>query len=137
MDAPFSSRFRSGFASVEVDETKHGGASGPVGLGPAGWRLRARPVNRAASGQAAAKASRTREAVSVTRAAILIRRSRRVVNSAVASGCSWGMASRRAALYRRATGGLVAAAGALRMGDLPAAVRGAVKDDDIVELLPP
>jgi 2-methylisocitrate lyase-like PEP mutase family enzyme len=40
-----------------------------------------------------------------------------------------------AALYRRAMGGLVAAADALRVGDLPAAVRGAVTDDDIVELL--
>jgi 2-methylisocitrate lyase-like PEP mutase family enzyme len=41
-----------------------------------------------------------------------------------------------AALYRRAMGGLVAAAEALRAGDLPAAVRGAVPGRDIGELLP-
>jgi 2-methylisocitrate lyase-like PEP mutase family enzyme len=41
-----------------------------------------------------------------------------------------------AALYRRAMGGLVAAAEALRAGDLPAAVRGTVPGGDIVELLP-
>ena len=41
------------------------------------------------------------------------------------------------ALYRRAMGGLVAAAEALRTGDLPIAVRGAVPGRDLVELLPP
>jgi len=41
-----------------------------------------------------------------------------------------------AALYRRAMGGLVVAAEALRAGDVPAAVRGAVPGRDIVELLP-
>src|SRR5664279_4840343 len=70
------------------------GGAGPAGHGPAGRKLRTRPLNRSASGQAAAKAMRTRVAISVMRAAILIRRMRRVVNWAVASGCGLGMASR-------------------------------------------
>ena len=41
------------------------------------------------------------------------------------------------ALYRRAMGGLVEAAEALRTGDLPAAVRGIVPGSDLIELLPP
>ena len=41
------------------------------------------------------------------------------------------------ALYRCAMGGLAAAAEALRAGDLPLAVRGAVPGRDLVELLPP
>ena len=70
------------------------GDSGPVaygaaGIGPAAmWRM------RRASGQAAAKASRTREAVSMTRVPSFRRRSRRVANSAVASACALGIASR-------------------------------------------
>jgi 2-methylisocitrate lyase-like PEP mutase family enzyme len=40
------------------------------------------------------------------------------------------------ALYRRAMGGLVAAAAALRTGDIPTAVRGAVSGRDLVDLLP-
>lgn len=73
-----------------------GGLGGkcPVGHGPAGWRQRARLANRAASGCAAARATRTRLAVSVMRAAILIRRIRKVVNSALARGWGLGMASR-------------------------------------------
>jgi 2-methylisocitrate lyase-like PEP mutase family enzyme len=39
------------------------------------------------------------------------------------------------ALYRRAMGGLVAAAEELRRGDLPAATRGAVPGNDVMELL--
>ena len=70
------------------------GDSGPVAYGAAGispaamWRI------RGASGQAAAKASRTREAVSMTRVPSFKRRSRRVANSAVASACALGIASR-------------------------------------------
>ena len=45
--------------------------------------------NRPASGQAAAKAMRTREVVSVMRAAILSSRARNVANSASASGGFW------------------------------------------------
>lgn len=41
------------------------------------------------------------------------------------------------ALYRRAMGGLTAAAEALRAGDLPLAMCGAVPGHDLVELLPP
>jgi 2-methylisocitrate lyase-like PEP mutase family enzyme len=41
-----------------------------------------------------------------------------------------------AALYRRAMGGLVAAAEALRAGDLPAAIRGSVPGSDLAALLP-
>jgi 2-methylisocitrate lyase-like PEP mutase family enzyme len=41
------------------------------------------------------------------------------------------------ALYRRAMGGLVAAAKALRAGDLSAAVRDAVPGRELVDLLPP
>lgn len=41
------------------------------------------------------------------------------------------------ALYRRAMGGLVAAAEALQTGDLPLAVRGAVPGSDLAELLLP
>ena len=41
------------------------------------------------------------------------------------------------ALYRCAMGGLAAAAEALRAGDLPLALRGAVPGRDLVELLPP
>jgi 2-methylisocitrate lyase-like PEP mutase family enzyme len=40
------------------------------------------------------------------------------------------------ALYRRAMGGLVAAAEALRAGDIPTAVLGAVPGRDLVDLLP-
>jgi hypothetical protein len=61
----------------------------PGGHGPAGWRQRARLANNAASGCAAAKARRTRLAVSTMRAAILIRRIRKVANWAVASGCGF------------------------------------------------
>ena len=62
------------------------GALAPHGYGPAGCRLLAILRNRSASGQAAAKAMRTREAVSVMRAAILSSRARKVANSARASG---------------------------------------------------
>lgn len=48
--------------------------------------------NRAASGQAEAKATRMREAVSMTRAATLRSLRRRVANSAVASAVTLGMA---------------------------------------------
>src|SRR6478736_8493535 len=65
----------------------------PVRQGPAGRQLRTRAANRSASGQAAVKAMRTRVAVSVIYAPILIRCSHRVVNSAAARGCGLGMAS--------------------------------------------
>src|SRR3954453_22339854 len=72
------------------------GAHRPGRHGPVGWNQRAMPANNSASGCEAAKAMRTRAAVSMTRAATLISRSRSVVNSARASGCGLGMASRMA-----------------------------------------
>src|SRR5690348_11644992 len=72
------------------------------GHGPAGCRLRAMLRNRSASGQAAAKAMRTRVAVSVMRAAILSSRARKVANSASASGWSFGMTSRTVSMSQYA-----------------------------------
>jgi hypothetical protein len=56
------------------------------------------PRKRAASGQTAVKAMRTRVAVAMMRAAILSKLKRSVTNSAVASACCLGMASRRASM---------------------------------------
>jgi hypothetical protein len=61
----------------------------PGGHGPAGCIQRARLANSVAPGCAAANAIRTRLAVSTTRAAILIKRIRKVVNSAVAAAGAW------------------------------------------------
>ena len=61
-----------------------GGAPRPAVQGPSGARAPGRPRKRSASGQPAAKARRTRLAVSMTRAAMLISRSRKVENSALA-----------------------------------------------------
>jgi hypothetical protein len=62
---------------------------GPVGISAAAmWRI------KVASGQATAKASRTRDALSITRAPSFKRRRRRVANSAAASACAFGMTSR-------------------------------------------
>src|SRR5216684_8946256 len=67
-----------------------GAIRGPVAYGPAGimaaamWRIK----------QAAAKARRTREAISTTRAPSFKSRRRMVLNSAVASACALGIASR-------------------------------------------
>ena len=66
----------------------------PVVQGPRAERAPGRLRNRSASGQPAAKARRTRLAVSMTRAAILISRSRKVENSALARSRGLGMASR-------------------------------------------
>jgi hypothetical protein len=60
----------------------------------AGRKAAANPRNNAASGQCAAKAMRTRLAVSTMRAAIFKSRARKVANSALASGCGFGMAAR-------------------------------------------
>src|ERR1700682_2923429 len=70
------------------------GDNGPAVYGPVGIRAAAMWRKSAASGQAAAKARRTRAAVSMTRAPSLRRRKRMVVNSAVASACVAGVASR-------------------------------------------
>jgi hypothetical protein len=63
--------------------------------------------NNAWSGHAAAKATRTRVAVSVMRAAILRRRVRRVVNSALASGCGLSMVSRTVSISQWAANAAV------------------------------
>lgn len=58
----------------------------------AGRKLVAMALNTRASGQADAKATRTREVVSMTRAGTLSRRRRSVANSAAASAVALGMA---------------------------------------------
>src|SRR5436305_9681710 len=80
--------------ALAVSGKGRGRGTSPVRQGPAGRQLRTRLANRAASGQAVVKAMRTCLAVSMIHAPILIRRSPRVVNSAVASGCGLGIASR-------------------------------------------
>jgi len=69
----------------------YGGGDGPAGYGLEGIRAAAMWRKSAASGQAAAKARRTREAVSMTRVPSFNRRKRMVVNSAVASALSRGL----------------------------------------------
>jgi hypothetical protein len=73
--ALFHRDFGSAVVGVEVCGTS-GGGDCPGGHGPAGRRLRATPRNNSPSGHAAAKAMRTRVAVSVTRPAILSSRMR-------------------------------------------------------------
>src|SRR3954451_5028169 len=73
-----------------------GRACRPAAQGAAGLIEPARWRKRTASGQALAKAIRTRLAVSVTRAATFRSRSLMVVNSALARACALGMASRTA-----------------------------------------
>ena len=86
--------FGSGVMGVGVSGHLCSRGNRPGFHGPAGWRQPAMPRNKAASGKEVAKATRTRVAVSVIRAAILSRCVRRVVNSAVANVCCLGMASR-------------------------------------------
>jgi hypothetical protein len=69
---------------------------GVVYHGPAGWKLRTMLRDNSAWGHPAANAMCTRVAVSVVRAAILIRRVRNMVNSALAKGCGLEIASRTA-----------------------------------------
>src|ERR1035437_9714926 len=68
--------------------------AGPVGYGPSGSSAPGKLRKRSGSGHAAAKARRSRLAVSTTRAAIFKRRRRSVANSAVANSRALGMASR-------------------------------------------
>src|SRR6266481_8631783 len=70
------------------------GDNGPAVYGPAGIRAAAMWWKSLAAGHAAAKARRTREAVSMTRVPSFNRRRRMVANSAVASACVAGMVSR-------------------------------------------
>ncbi len=73
--------------------TGYRGNSSPVVYGPVGISAAAMCRIKVASGQAAAKARRTRDAISITRAPSFKRRSRIVLNSALASACPFGMAS--------------------------------------------
>src|SRR5271165_6523702 len=66
----------------------------PAVQGPRGMRASGREAKRSACGQAAAKARRTRLAISTTRAAILRSFMRKVANSALARSRAAGMASR-------------------------------------------
>src|ERR1700751_1342749 len=68
-----------------------GGICSPVGHGGGGKNASTRPRNRSASGQAAAKAMRTRLVVSTRRAAILRSLSLIFVNSGVGGGGGWGI----------------------------------------------
>lgn len=77
--------------SEGADVQRHSRA-GYVG---AGLRAAAMAWKALASEHAEAKATRIRDAVSITRAATLRSRRRRVANSAVASGVALGMACRR------------------------------------------
>ncbi len=61
---------------------------GPVGHGPAGWQLRARPRNSTACGQAAAKAMRTLAAFFVANAGCSLRRSWKRPTTKGVSKCS-------------------------------------------------
>ena len=94
IEAPSGRDFGSEIVGAQVDGMGVFWGDSPVPHGPASCKLRAMPRNNSASGHAAANAMRTRVAVSVIRPAILIRRMRKVANSAVASGCGLGMASR-------------------------------------------
>src|SRR5215204_6212646 len=92
------------FTAAYAERVERVGEEGAGWQGPDAPRLRARagliePARwrkRTASGQALAKAMRTRLAVSVTRAATFRSRSLIVVNSALARAWALGMASRTA-----------------------------------------
>src|ERR1700722_10069620 len=83
------------------------GAYGPAAHGPDGIRPSATARNNARSGQLVGSWTRMRAMCSITRAPILIRRSRIVANSALASGSVFGIAARtpcinqNAAVWRR------------------------------------
>src|SRR5215469_1999928 len=89
--ASFSALCGSDFCdALWVSRMVRRGGDGPGFHGPAGLMVVARYLVRAASGQAAAKARRMRDAVSITRAPSLISRRRMVANSAFASACAVG-----------------------------------------------
>src|SRR5262245_51115213 len=84
--ASFSARCGSDFCdALWVSRMVRRGGDGPGFQGPAGLMVVARYLMRVASGQAAAKARRMRDAVSITRAPSLMSRRRMVANSAFAS----------------------------------------------------
>src|SRR5215813_10454110 len=86
--ASFSARCGLDFCdALWVSRMVRRGCDGPGFYGPAGLMVVARCLMRAASGQAAAKARRMRDTVSITRAPSLMSRRRMVVN-AFASACA-------------------------------------------------
>src|SRR5208282_4224019 len=72
--------------------------AGPAVQGPLGMSTAGREAKSSASGQGAAKARRTRLAISTTRAAILSNLRRSVANSALARSRDLGMAWRTASV---------------------------------------
>ena len=76
--------------------------AGPVVQGPRGMSAAGREAKRSAFGHAAAKARRTRLAISTTRAAILMSLRRSVANSAFARSRDLGMALRTASISQKA-----------------------------------
>jgi len=80
-----------GFSGLK-DEGSGSGRRCRAGYVGVGRKLVAMSLNTLASGQAEAKAMRIREALSMTRAATLSSRRRRVANSAAASAVALGMA---------------------------------------------
>jgi hypothetical protein len=103
--ASFSARCGSDFCdALWVSRMVRRGGDGPGFHGPAGLMVVARCLMRAASGQAAAKARRMRDAVSITRAPSLMSRRRMVANSAFASACALGIASRNVSMRGRLRG---------------------------------
>jgi hypothetical protein len=80
---------------VDLPQSAARRAHGPSSHGPDRSRPRATVRNNAASGQLVGRWTRMRAMRSITRAPILIRRSRIVANSAVASGLVRGIAARK------------------------------------------
>src|SRR5215469_2556796 len=79
---------------IDVPWSAVGRAPGPSAHGPHGMKESATVRNSDRSGQLEGRCMRMRAACSITRAPILIRRSRIVANSALASELVWGMAAR-------------------------------------------
>src|SRR5580692_10738445 len=75
---------------------------GPAAHGPDGMRPSATARNNARSGQLVGSWTRMRAMCSITRAPILIRRSRIVANSALASGSVLGIAARTPCISQNA-----------------------------------
>src|ERR1700758_5055311 len=87
---------------VDLPCRRLGGAHSPAAYGPDGMRPRATYRNSAASGQLVGSCTRIRARCSITRAPILIRRSRMVANSHFASGFAWGIAARTPCISQNA-----------------------------------
>jgi hypothetical protein len=88
--------------ALKVFGTGYRGDRGPVVYGPVGISAAAMWRIKVASGQAAAKARRTRDVISTTRVPSFKSRRRMVLNSAVASACALGITSRRVSISQYA-----------------------------------